>query len=497
MKLAFGTFAVTCAVAATAPFAVAAPYASGVTITGTTVNFVLNEGGSNLSYSINGGPAVALDGTAKGAKTFALGSATDTFSITATKLDSVGYTGKTGATVATSGSGFSQPTAAAGFKLISTDADTLVKFNSPRGVAVQTNPNQGTFGTAYVSNSAVATTGRIVGDGLYAVKADQSDAFNYGNTAQTGGLNFTGSTNSPYRITAGSDGRIYIADFSDASGQVAQMSANLSSGGLILPDVGGPTALPAGRNHGSTSSVIPVFGPTGLTLYTLDEDLTTNFVTGAGSTTDRNSVWKYSIGTSAEPYTGLPTKAAGGLILGPSFVDLDVGADGKFYMTQGRSAGAEPGLIVADSTGTVVFNSLTVSRTLLSNPTAADILTNVNGAALSPDQKFLAVVLNNNGIGILPLIDGVPDLANLTEVAGTVGTVSGRDISFDAAGNIYYVSSGQALLRVISPGGYQTSTLSYDGTGYSFAKFQVVPEPTTLAAMAGLGMFAIVRRRKA
>jgi autotransporter-associated beta strand protein len=47
--------------------------------------------------------------------------------------------------------------------------------------------------------------------------------------------------------------------------------------------------------------------------------------------------------------------------------------------------------------------------------------------------------------------------------------VSGRDIAFDAAGNIHYVSSGQGLYRVLSPGGTQSSTLAWNGTAYSFA----------------------------
>ena len=64
----------------TAP-AVAAPYASNVSIAGTTVNFILNEPADVLSYSLNGGAAVTLDGTSKGAKSFMLGSPTDTFEI--------------------------------------------------------------------------------------------------------------------------------------------------------------------------------------------------------------------------------------------------------------------------------------------------------------------------------------------------------------------------------------------------------------------------------
>jgi hypothetical protein len=45
---------------------------------------------------------------------------------------------------------------------------------------------------------------------------------------------------------------------------------------------------------------------------------------------------------------------------------------------------------------------------------------------------------------------------------------SGRDIAFDAAGNIHYVSSGQSRYRVISPGGNTVATTSFNGTVYDF-----------------------------
>ena len=56
------------AVAAPSP-APATPYASNVAISGgTTVNFLLNEPADALTYRINNGSAVALDGTTIGAE---------------------------------------------------------------------------------------------------------------------------------------------------------------------------------------------------------------------------------------------------------------------------------------------------------------------------------------------------------------------------------------------------------------------------------------------
>ena len=83
----------------------ATPFASNVVLTGTNVSFILNEPATSLVYSINGGPYVGLDGSTKGAKSFVLGSPTDTFSISAGKSDSVGYTIPTGGTVAADANG--------------------------------------------------------------------------------------------------------------------------------------------------------------------------------------------------------------------------------------------------------------------------------------------------------------------------------------------------------------------------------------------------------
>src|SRR3954471_5265074 len=74
----------------------ATPYASGVVKSGTSVSFILNEPADALTYSINGGAPVALNGATKGTKTFTLNAPTDTFSISAEKTAATGYTIPTG-----------------------------------------------------------------------------------------------------------------------------------------------------------------------------------------------------------------------------------------------------------------------------------------------------------------------------------------------------------------------------------------------------------------
>jgi hypothetical protein len=473
----------------------ATPYASNVTKVGTAVSFTLNEPTDTLKYSVNGGALVSLDGTAKGTKTFNLGSPTDTFSIVADKNSSSGYTIPTGATVPTTDSGsLNAATPASGLNLISNDADKFSWYGAPRGVGVSTNPNSPNFGTAYISNGNTTATldppngpgARTMNDGLFAVHADQTDAYGFGDNgqnpnAQDGFPSFsTASSNSPYRVTVASDGTVYVADFADVNSNVFAVDPNLGASKILLTGITGTTgtanpdgtSLAVGMNHGSvvSAAVTGSLATNDLVLYTLDEDLTSAHVTGnlSDNTADKYSVWKYNIGGGPLTVSTMPTKVVDHLSAsaGNTFADMDRGADGKFYLSVNPSTAnpAPTRLIVTDPSGTKLFDSLTASQAL---GNATDIIANLNEIAISPDQKWLAGMLNFSDVLVVPLINGIPDLANRLVVdAGNVN--SGRDITFDAADNIHLVSSGQALYRVLSPGGHTITTLTWNGSTYSF-----------------------------
>jgi hypothetical protein len=503
------SLAAVAALSASLPFATeAAPFASRVVISGgTNVSFILNEPADALAYRLNGvGPLQPLNGATKGTKTFSLNSPTDTFEIFANKVDAVGYTIPTGNSIAAHANGMSQATAEAGAQLISDDTNPLTRFNSPRGLDVSNDPNSPNFGVVYISNSGAGnTTGvvRAVGDGLYAVNADQSDAYGYGNTAQDPGNLFDGvsaSANSPFRVTVGPDGEVFTVDWSDANANVNVSPVDLTTGARLLAGVGGPSTLPAGQNHGSISAVYVEGSRAGgdLVIYTVDEDLTSSQFGGA-STTDKGSIWRYNLGSGASPSNVTPTKInATNFLLGAAQLDIDRGADGKFYLNQNRSAGNEAGLFVMDSSGALLYDSLTDTRALLSNPSAVDILRNLVGISVSSDQKWLAGMLNVSDIVVIPLVNGLPNLAGRMVINTGTDVISGRDIGFDAAGNIHYTSSGQSIYRVFSPGGATYAKTSWNGQSFSFSVSNI-PEPSSLGLLGTAVVAAIgfVRRRQA
>lgn len=439
-------------VALLSPTAQATPYATELGYSAGAVSFTLNEA-ADVVYIIFGSTTTNIGPLAAGSYSTNVG-ATTPFSVKVQKTSAAGYKVPSAPGVAS--------------KLqISTDP-VLSRFNSPRGVAVNRNPGSPFFGRIYVANSAVGSAGgRSVGDGLYTLKSDFSDSPNgYGNTARDGtttglGLNYTLSANSPFRLTVGQDSYLYIADYSDANGGVYRVDGNLANGQLVLDGVGGPS-VPL-YNHGSTLKVIAEgsLATSDLKIYTIDEDYPVSL---------QNDLLRYDIDAGPLPNTSVPTTVSGALYSGAS-IQQDFtkgGPNNYFYLHQNRAIPATlAALYVVDSGGTTLANSLDLWRTLTGDPAAIDPLTNCWSIALSPDGKWLGMIhaggVTPSDTWVIPLNNGIPDLGN--RLLLDTGTVSqGRAIDFDAAGNLYTVSSGDAVLRSFSPGGYTEATTTSDGT---------------------------------
>jgi hypothetical protein len=430
--------------------ATAVPYASGVTNNAGTVSFTLNEAAGNVTVVFDGGASSNdLGALTNGTHSFSLGGAT-TFSIVVKKDVPLSWT------------------------QISTDTN-LTRFFSGRGVAVNMDPSTPLFGRIYVANALNGTTavgGRVTGDGIYILNADRSDALGRGDTASTGGLNFTPAPaaqngNSPWRIEIGPDNHLYIADFSTNFGTIYRTDPDVTLGVQVLAGKGmwAPDANTSVHTTIGGSPIVKGSIETGdLTIWAIDGALTGNL----------NRLMRWDIGAGPLPSSVAPVAVAvPSPLLGANAnvnTDNDTGPDGKFFVLQNRANGTEVGVavLVTNASGsgtTTVFNSLTESRSISNNPAAIDILRVSRALKVSPDGTKLAVIRDDNQTWIIPLVNGIPNLSKrLLVPTFTSATAAGRDVCWDAAGNLYVISSGTELLRVWSPGGNSTATTRSDGT---------------------------------
>jgi hypothetical protein len=465
-----------------------------------TVSFILNEAADQLGYRINGGAMTWLDGSTSGLKTFPLTSAGDKFEIVAKKTEPVGYTIPTGEVTLPTTTGLSQPVPTAGLQLVSDDANRWGMFNAARGVGVNTNPNSPYFGVAYVANAleGVAAGGeRFLNRGVYALAADGTDAFGYGDFAPDPNFLFEGGSGATMRVAVGDDDEVYVADGSTFGHGLVRLDGQLFGGSPVFMPGFNIFPLPPEMNHGRVSGIDVEGSPYDgtLVIHTVDRDLTSSQF-GGDETNDRNSLWRYDLEFDAQWSVQMPTKVNDSTALPPiGTPDLARGADGKFYLSNSLMSGGAAGIVVLDPQGMQIYDSLTASRDLLNDPTVADVLRNVMGIAISPDQKWLAAMLRSGNVAMLPVVDGIPDVASAMVVNTSMAALSGRDVAFDAAGNLHCVIAGQVSYRVIAPGGMTYAMTSWNGTMLGFS-VSGVPEPGSLGLMGAAAATVIARRRR-
>jgi len=208
---------------------------------------------------------------------------------------------------------------------ISDDNNGLLKFYFPVGVDVNRNPGSKYFGWVYVSEGIGGPTsgGRTTVDGLYALKADQSEVA----SGRTGGVSWdTGGDNSnwygasPYKVTVAPDNHVFIADWSDSHPGVWIANAELSGNFSEL-------LVPGNANHGSVAGIWLEGTESQRKMYTMDEDYG-----------QRGDVQRYDIGTTSSSYSANPTAVVHD---DPNYIqngkmDLARDEDGSWWLAQYR-----------------------------------------------------------------------------------------------------------------------------------------------------------------
>ena len=469
----------------------ATPYATSLTNNGpgTSISFRVNESGfvsviwTNLATATitnnfgNRNPGLITTNMSGGG-----GPVPGTFAVTITKTNAPGYV-----------SGVAQQISTDSFTNGAALSTNVMRFPSLRGVAVNTNPASSYFGRIYVANSAAGATAprASIGDGIFLINADFTEAVNQFTTARTAGITtFTnatetdGSVNSPWRLSVGEDNNLYIADFSTNSGTIYVTDPDVLTGTNIIAGLGTsgtPGALSPSVNHGRIGSSVIAKGSTNagnLVLYALDTDATNttdlfgNFITG------------WSIGSGPYAQDLVVTNLDNRTLLPNAGIteDLAMGPDGKFYTLQNRSDGNEAGIYVVDPTvDGGVFNPIpdglwdktydSRADSIANHGQTVDLLRQARAVAISPDGKFMAVARDDANTWIIALTNGIPNLSDRRLVA-TGGTSLGRDLAFDAAGNLYVAASGNSALRVYSPGFTTVATTTSSGT---FSMTNIVP----------------------
>jgi hypothetical protein len=506
----------------------ATSYASGVTVSGTTVKFALNEAvNGSVPGSSNGDVKIFYNGTTQDLGALAAGAQSVTLTATPTTPVQIAVTTNdaNGFLSANSQTLNSSPASSAleiDPQYIANGANGVV-FGSPRGVAVVTDPTSPEFGRIYVGNAATNTTASVPQVGVYGLNPDFTFVGAYPTEAAAAaasstvtelgaqaGLTFGGGGSDPWRMSVGPDGYLYISSWHDATGgmQRAQVSSSgLANGSNVFSQSG-----ISSPNHSDILSQAVVHGSTAtgdLTVTAVDP-----YFGGAtyGTGTDANQIFQWTVGASTG-YAGAPTKVlnvstgyqvtdpSGGLPYIPldsrfwspqntyiasgktasshwyndfGGVDFDLaqgGPDDQLYVAQSRSAGSQPDLFVlAPDNSAVVWDSLDL--TLRQNLGPADFLLGAYSEAISPDGRFLTIGQSGGaaldfGSYVVPLLAGMPDIRLTMGYRSEPAGYTVRQPAYDAAGNMYVTATYSGSLPAVGaygPGGTSVTVTGSNGT---------------------------------
>jgi Calx-beta domain len=438
------------------PSVLATPYASCITNNSGTITFYLNEGGGNVTVTYDGGTSTDADfngittGTnlPAGSYSFSLGSHTD-YSISVFKV------------------GTGSPS------LIT----NLFILGNLRGIDVNKNSTSPYFGRIYFDRSNPGF--------IYDLNADGS----FISSNDFGGLWSTNaSASSPYRMGIAPDDYLMLGDYSSIGAAVWRVSPDLSTAQLFLGPVGDTAGTTAGV-HGEEFSRPVIVGSLAnggsATLYIIDGDFPSS---------QPNSILIYSnITLNTLPWETSPD------VIGPEvglniqylsnvYPGLTRGPNGYFYASEQRANWAIPDMDVYDATGTnLLWSSLpdanvNVGPDYFVTDTGHGIANaGLVDSAVSPDGQYLVGQAIDNHLTIASLTNGIPDISTIFTVVPTSYAENARGICWDAADNLYSISSGTAQVQTWTLGITATAVTTGDASGVT--GFQML-YPSTVVAVS-------------
>lgn len=441
----------------------ATPYASEITNNNGTIQFYINESGGNVTVTYEDGSTNEnFNGVTTGTNVAA---GPYSFSLTDNSIVHTSYT----ISIFKIGSG------KAG--LVPTPFQTPHTFffskGSFRGVDVNKNPESPDFGQIYIAADTAP--------GLYRLNADGSLI-----NSNSAGISWLDNGLSPYRIGVAPDDYLMVGDYSSSKAGVYRVSPDLTTGQLFLGPPGDQVTNQQGQIvHGlifSRPLVIGALTNNGVaTLMDIDNDF-------PGS--DANAILIYTnITTNSLPWETPPAYI--GPEVGLNFAGLgnvypglsQGGPNNYIYASNYRNNYAVPTVDVFDSTGTnLLWNSLESAGGpdvfVTSDPLSNAGLQGPVDSAISPDGQYFVALAVDNHMTLCSCTNGIPNAAS-AQIIDTLYDQSyyenARGICWDAADNIYLVSSGTGLGQSWTLG--LTATTVATGNASGQTGFQVVYPP--------------------
>jgi YD repeat-containing protein len=410
----------------------AVPYASGITKSGDTVSFILNQNAANVEVLLDGTvpAAISPNTPTAGMHTFDMTGHT-TYQIKVTGNDAPTWTQYV-------------------------PDQTSTAFYVPYGVSVNKIPSSPNFGKVYVSEALGGTTGgRTTSDGIYMLNADGSDA-----GWSNGGIGWAGGSN-PFKSTIGPDGHLYVADLSDDL--VFEFNDDLSVATQLIDSSNRTSAQYVGGVYVEGTQA--------------GGDRKIYLVNRASGDTARKGLIRYDLGANAiATASDTGTQIVGPTYFGASYYPYDVTRDssGNWYMNTYRGIlNQMPPITKFNGAGTLPLNA---------------------AAVLWEADKTIYYYANcidlNEAAGVVTYgqyNDGFVHMFNMTTGAHVDSFDAGsriQELAYDAAGNLVTVDNTLERARFWSPGGYTVATTSFNGTTSSFQLVRPATQVSVTASQA-------------